>query len=128
MATKLHARKALEDGGGVGAANKASGMARTSGGRAGRNTRALAGGALVTRSGLVRRVWTSSEARSCTACMKRAPSSGVSAAHILSAEALSTHVQYSVPGATRLSRTHQGQYPQAGALGHGKVEHCKWMS
>ena len=41
------------------------------------------------RSGLARRVLASSEAGSCTAQVKRARSSGVRAAHILSAEALS---------------------------------------
>ena len=102
-------------------------MTMTPGSRTGRDAGALARGivdkgnhhsaGISSRSGLARRVWASSEAGSCTARVKRAPSSGVSAAHILSAETLSTNVQYSVPGATRPSGTHQSQYPP-----HDKVE------
>ena len=116
METKLYASgKARAGEGGVGAANKASGIAMTSGVLAGWGAGALAGSVLdegdhhgawisFTRSGLVRRVWARSEAGSCTARMKRAPSSGVSAAYTLSVE---PKVQYSVPRATWPSRTHQ---------------------
>jgi hypothetical protein len=110
IATRLYASgKAGAGGGGVGAVNKASGKAMMSGGRAGRDVGALAGGVLdgfahhgacmsSTRSGLVRRVLASSEAGSCTARVKRARSSGLSAAHNVSVEALSTtNVQHPWP-------------------------------
>jgi hypothetical protein len=77
-------------------------------------------GMLPTRLGLVRSVWAGSEAESCTARVKWACSSGVSEAHMLSTEALSTNVQHSMPRATRPSQTHQGhgQYLPATAPGY----------
>ena len=87
----------------MGAATRDFGMLMSSGGRAGRGAGVLAGGVVnglvhqgagmsSTRSGLVRRVLANSELGSCTARVKWERSSGVSAAHILSAEALSTNV------------------------------------
>ena len=103
MATKLYASgKAGVFGGDVEAVNNASGMAMTSGSRAGRSVGApLAWGVLgkvvhhgagtsSARSGLVRMVLASSESESCTARVKRVRSSVVKTAHILSAEALPT--------------------------------------
>jgi hypothetical protein len=109
MATRLYASGKVGAGGGsVGAVNNASGMTITSGGRAGRDAGAFAIGVgdLVThhgagissiRSGLVRRVLASSEAGSCTARVKRSRCSGVSAAHILSEEELSTKGSVPLP-------------------------------
>ena len=133
MATRLYASgKAGAGGGSVGAVNNASGMTMTSGGRAGRDDGAFVvgvgdlvahhgAGMSSTRSGLVRRVLASSEAGSCTARVKRARSSGVSAAHILSAEELSTKVQYPRRAQSRLDRvrTDQGRYlPSAAPVHH----------
>lgn len=104
IATKLYASGkagAVVDEG-VGATNKEFGMVMSLGGRAGRGAGALTGGVVdepvhqgagmsSTRSGLMRRVLVSSEVGSCMTRVKRERSSGVSAAHILSAEALSTN-------------------------------------
>jgi hypothetical protein len=104
IATRLYASGKAEAGvdGVVGATNRVFGMAISSGGRAGRDAGALTGGVVdeiihqgagmsSTRSGLVSRVLVSSEVGSCMTRVKRERSSGVSAAHILSAEALSTN-------------------------------------
>ena len=104
IATRLYASGKTGAGvdGGVGATNRECGMIISSGGRAGRGAGALIGGVadeLVhqgagmssARSGLVRRVLVSSEVGSCITRVKRDRSSGVNAAHILSAEALSTN-------------------------------------
>ena len=102
IATRLYASGKAGAGGdgSVGVANRDFGIVMRSGGRAGRGAGALTvivdelahqGAAISSaRSGLVRRVLANSEVGSCTARVKRERSSGVSAAHILSAEALST--------------------------------------
>jgi hypothetical protein len=77
-------------------------MEMSSGARAGRGAGALTGGVFdelvhqgagmsSTRSGLVSRVLVSSDVGSCMTLVKRERSSGVSAAHILSVEALSAN-------------------------------------
>ena len=106
IATRLYASgkagAGVDGDGGVGATNRECGMIISSGGRAGRGAGALTGGVVdglvhqgagmsSTRSGLVRRVLVSSEVGSCMTRVKRERSSGFSAAHILSAEALSTN-------------------------------------
>jgi hypothetical protein len=101
IATKLYA-SGKAGAGGDGFANRDFGMVMRLGGRAGRGVGALTGGVVdgtvhqgagmsSARSGLVRRVLANSEVGSCTARVKRERSSGVSAAHISSAEALSTN-------------------------------------
>ena len=104
ITTRLYASGKAGAGvdGGVGATNRECGMIISLGGRAGRGAGALTGGVVdglvhqgagmsSTRSGLVSRVLVSSEVGSCMTRVKRERSSGVSAAHILSAEALSTN-------------------------------------
>jgi hypothetical protein len=131
MATKLYASgKAGAGGGGGGAVNNASGMARTSGGRTGRDVGASASGALdddshhgvgisPAMSGLDSKVLASSEAGSCTALVKRVRSSGVSPAHIRSTEALPTKVfGQNQPAIHRKTETHQDRCPQAGVRDH----------
>ena len=86
----------------VGVANKDFDIVMGSGGRATHGAGPLTGGVVdeivhqgagmsSARSGLVRRVLANSEVGSCTARVKRERSSGVSAAHIISGDALSTN-------------------------------------
>ena len=100
-----------------------------SGGCAGRGAGVLTGGVVdglvhqcagmsSARSGLVRRVLDNSEVGSCTARVKRARSSGVSAAQILSAESLSTASSVMPSRWRHTCKAHRGRYPPAVVLCH----------